>query len=103
MRNRLLGLSDKLLLRKRALIVSITDQLKNICQIEHTRHHSPTNFLVHLMAGLITYCHQPKKPSLRLQFIALLGGVAYLELTLNRSTSHKIRAEVRSCIFSPES
>ncbi|MGZ3583660.1 MAG: transposase, partial [Ktedonobacterales bacterium] len=58
--------TDKLLLRKRALIESVNDQLKNVCQIEHTRHRSPYNFLVHLMAGLIAYCHQPKKPSLRL-------------------------------------
>lgn len=64
MRNVLLDLSDKLLLRKRAIIESINDQLKNICQIEHTRHRSPLNFLVHLFAGLTAYCHQPKKPSL---------------------------------------
>ena len=64
MRNVLLPLADKLLLRKRALIESINDQLKNICQIEHTRHRSPLNFLAHLFAGLIAYCHQPKKPSL---------------------------------------
>ena len=64
MRNVLLPLADKLLLRKRALIESINDQLKNICQIEHTRHRSPLNFLVHLLAGLAAYCHQPKKPSL---------------------------------------
>ena len=67
MRERLLAYADKLLLRKRALIESINDQLKNICQIEHTRHRSPYNFLVHLLAGLIAYCHQPKKPSLHLE------------------------------------
>lgn len=66
MHNRLMDLADKLLLRKRALIESINDQLKNVCQIEHTRHRSPFNFLVHLLAGLIAYCHQPKKPSLHL-------------------------------------
>jgi hypothetical protein len=71
MRNRLLELSDKLLLRKRAIIETITDQLKNICQIEHSRHRSPINFLVNLVAGLIAYCHQPKKPSLGLQPLAL--------------------------------
>jgi len=74
MKNRLLLLSDKLLLRKRAIIETINDQLKNISQIEHTRHRSPGNFLVNLMAGLIAYCHQPKKPSLNLsaqQFQAL--------------------------------
>jgi hypothetical protein len=66
MRNRLLDVSDKLLLRKRAIIETIYDQLKNICQIEHTRHRSPVNFLVNLVAGLIAYCHQPKKPALDL-------------------------------------
>jgi hypothetical protein len=64
MRQQLLDLGDKLLLRKRALIETINDQLKNVCQIEHTRHRSPFNFVVHLLAGLIAYCHQPKKPSL---------------------------------------
>jgi hypothetical protein len=71
MRNRLLTLSDKLLLRKRAIIETINDQLKNVCQIEHSRHRSPINFLVHLIAGLIAYCQQPKKPSLHLQSIKL--------------------------------
>jgi hypothetical protein len=66
MRNVLMDLSDKLLLRKRALIETINDQLKNVCQIEHTRHRSPMNFVVHLLSGLIAYCHQPKKPSLHL-------------------------------------
>lgn len=71
MRHVLMDLSDKLLLRKRALIESINDQLKNICQIEHTRHRSPLNFLIHLFAGLIAYCHQPKKPSLFRDGLAL--------------------------------
>ncbi len=66
MRERVLAATDRLLLRKRAIIESVNDQLKNICQIEHTRHRSPYNFLVHLLAGLIAYCHQPKKPSLHL-------------------------------------
>jgi hypothetical protein len=66
MKNMLMDGWDKLLLRKRSLIETINDQLKNICQIEHTRHRSPTNFLVHLLAGLIAYTRQPKKPSLNL-------------------------------------
>jgi Transposase DDE domain len=66
MHQRLLAMTDKLLLRKRAIIETIYDQLKNICQIEHSRHRSPRNFLVNLLAGLIAYCHQPKKPSLDL-------------------------------------
>ena len=56
-----LPLEDKLLLRKRSVIETINDQLKNISQIEHTRHR--TNFLVR---SLIAYCHQPKKPSLHI-------------------------------------
>jgi hypothetical protein len=64
MKNRLMPLVDKLLLRKRAIIESVIDQLKNISQIEHTRHRSPTNAFINIIAGLIAYCHQPKKPSL---------------------------------------
>jgi hypothetical protein len=66
MKNPLMPLADKLLLRKRAIAETIIDQLKNISQIEHTRHRSPTNFLVNLVCGLIAYSHQPVKPSLDL-------------------------------------
>jgi hypothetical protein len=66
MKNRLLPLVDKLLLRKRAIIETIFDQLKNISQIEHSRHRSVVNFMVNLLAGLIAYTHQPAKPSLNL-------------------------------------
>jgi len=74
MTNRLMHLSDKLLLRKRAIIESIIDQLKNISQIEHSRHRSPTNFVVHLIAGLLAYSHQEKKPGLHLDERALLAA-----------------------------
>jgi hypothetical protein len=53
LKNRLVKLIDKILLRKRALIESINDQLKNMCQIEHSRHRSMFNFLVNLLVGLI--------------------------------------------------
>lgn len=66
MKNALMPLIDKILLRKRSLIETVNDQLKNISQVEHTRHRSPVNFMVNLIAGLIAYTHQPKKPSLRL-------------------------------------
>ncbi len=66
MKNRLMPLIDKILVRKRAIIETINDQLKNISQIAHTRHRSVDNFLVNLFAGLIAYTHQPKKPSLNL-------------------------------------
>lgn len=67
MKNQLMPLMDKLLLRKRAIIETINDQLKNISQIEHSRHRSFTNFLVNLLAGLVAYCFQPKKPSLNIR------------------------------------
>ena len=67
MKNKLMLLTDKLLLRKRAVVESVIDPLKNISQIEHSRHRSPMNFLVNLLAGLAAYCLQPKKPSLNLK------------------------------------
>ena len=66
MQNKLMPLINKLLLRKRGIIETIIDQLKNISQIEHSRHRSPFNFITNLLGGLIAYCHQPKKPSLNL-------------------------------------
>jgi hypothetical protein len=74
MKNRLLPWMDKLLLRKRAIIESVVDQLKNISQIEHTRHRSPINCFINIIAGLIAYCHQPKKPSLNLLATGLLSA-----------------------------
>ena len=57
---------DAILLRKRALVESVNDELKNICKIEHTRHRSVKGFLVNLIAGLTAYCFFPKKPSLNI-------------------------------------
>ena len=58
MKLKLLNLMDKILLRKRALIETVNDQLKNVCQIEHTRHRSPINAFVHLIAGLVAFTWQ---------------------------------------------
>ena len=69
MKNCLMRLNDKLLSRKRSIIETIIDQLKNISQIEHSRHRSPVNFAVNLLCGLIAYSHQPKKPSLDLDWV----------------------------------
>lgn len=62
----MMELEDKILLRKRSLIETVNDMLKNVCQIEHSRHRSPINFLAHLIAGLIAYSRLPKKPSLKM-------------------------------------
>ena len=65
MKNQLMPIADKLLLRKRALIETVNDQLKNISQIEHSRHRNVNNFFVNLLAGIAAYSLSPKKPSLR--------------------------------------
>ena len=72
MKNRVMRLWDKWLLRKRALIETINDQLKNISQIEHTRHRRVTGFMVNLVAGLVAYSQRPKKPSLGLRQHAMV-------------------------------
>ena len=46
---------------------ALIDELKNLCQIKHTRHRSPFNFAVNLLAGLVAYCLSPDKPKLPLQ------------------------------------
>lgn len=69
MKNSLMNLHDKLMLRKRAVIETVNDELKNVCQIEHTRHRSIDNFVTNLIAGLIAYNLLPKKPSMNLEII----------------------------------
>lgn len=72
-KNRLpMTLRDRLLLRK--VIACVNDQLKNIFQIEHSRHRSVVNFMVNLMCGLIAYARQPKKPSLGRESFAGLAA-----------------------------
>ena len=63
---------DTLMLRKRSIIETIHDQLKNISQIEHSRHRSLTNYMINIIAGLVTYAYQDKKPALDLKISALV-------------------------------
>lgn len=65
MKNSLMLISDKILLRKRSVFETVNDELKNICQVEHSRHRSFTNFLTNLIAGIIAYQFLPKKPSIK--------------------------------------
>ncbi len=67
MKNNLIPLIDIILLRKRYIIETINDQLKNISQIEHSRHRSFLNCMVNILGGLAAYCLQIKKPSIRLE------------------------------------
>ena len=66
MKNALMHTYDKILLRKRAVIESVNDVLKNQCQIEHTRHRSFDNFISNLISGLIAYSFLPSKPHINL-------------------------------------
>jgi hypothetical protein len=66
MKNCLVPMFEKVMLRKRAIIESVNDFLKNVCQIEHSRHRSPANAFVHMVSALIAYSFLPKKPSLNL-------------------------------------
>jgi Transposase DDE domain len=67
MKNQLIPLFDKLLLRKRAIVETVIDQLKNISQIEHSRHRSVVNYFTEIVAGLIAYTYRDKLPSLNLR------------------------------------
>jgi hypothetical protein len=69
MKNILMEMKDKILLRKRSVIETINDQLKNICQVEHSRHRSFTNFITNLISGLIAYTFFEKKPAIKFEEI----------------------------------
>ena len=74
MKKKALDFMDKVYLRKRAIIESVNDVLKNICQIEHSRHRSFDNFLGNLIAGLAAYSFLDKKPSIKIQhFLPNIG------------------------------
>lgn len=66
MKNTLMPLFDKIMLRKRSIIETINDQLKNICMIEHSRHRSFHNFVNNILAGIIAYSFLPKKPAIKM-------------------------------------
>ena len=67
MKNCLMSVSDKVLLRKRAVIESVNDELKNIAQLEHSRHRSFNNFVVNAVSALAAYCFFPKKPAISIE------------------------------------
>ena len=69
MKNSMMNLYDKIMLRKRAVIETVNDELKNVCHIEHTRHRSINNFASNLFAGLIAYNLMPKKPEMNIEII----------------------------------
>ena len=69
MRNSLMSVEDKILLRKRALIETVNDELKNIAQIEHSRHRSFNNFIANALSAIAAYFFFEKKPSIDVNFV----------------------------------
>ena len=69
MKNMLLSVTDKIMIRKRALIEKVNDELKNIAQIEHSRHRSFENFISNALSAIAAYCFFPKKPSISVEFV----------------------------------
>ena len=56
---------DRIMLRKRSVIETVNDELKNICEIEHTRQRAIHNFIMNLIAALAAYAFFDKKPAIR--------------------------------------
>lgn len=68
MKGAIMSYADSILLRKRSVIETVNDELKNICQVEHSRHRSLDNFITNMISGLIAYSFFPKKPSIKVEF-----------------------------------
>ena len=81
MKNRLMDEYDKIRLRKRSIIETINDMLKNVAQIVHTRHRSVSNFIVNLLAGMAAYAFYDTKPSINMEF-EMVGEAEVKQLTL---------------------
>ena len=68
MKNHLMDVYDKIILRKRSIIKTINDMLKNVEQIVHIRHRSFSNFIVNLLAGMAANAFYNTKPSVNMEF-----------------------------------
>jgi len=62
MKNKLMPMWDKVMLRKRCIIETINDMLKNTAQLVHSRHRSVNNFIMSMIAALAAYCFFDNKP-----------------------------------------
>ena len=67
MQNYLMPLADKLMLRKRFVIETVLDILKCDMGLEHSRHRSPVNAMVHVLSCLVAYAYRPGKPAISLK------------------------------------
>ena len=75
MKKKPLSTFKKFLLSKRGIIETVIEQLKAICQIEHTRHRSPINFIINCLSALAAYCLKPRKPSLKIRLFRRIYGL----------------------------
>ena len=68
MKNKLMPLYDKIMLRKRSVIETINDELKKVAQLVHSRHRSLNNFLMNVLAVIAAYTFFDKKPSINIDY-----------------------------------
>lgn len=68
MKNKLMSTYDKIMLRKRSVIESLNDELKNVAQLVHSRHRSVENFLMNVLAVIAAYSFFGKKPAINMDF-----------------------------------
>ena len=81
MKNRLMDVHDKIMLRKRSMSETIDDMPKNVAQIVHTRHRSISSFIVNLLAGMAAYAVYDTNPSINMEFV-MDGEAEVKQLTL---------------------
>ena len=62
MKNKLMPFYDRMMLRKRHIIETINDMLKNTAQLVHSRHRSLTNFITNVISALGACCFFENKP-----------------------------------------
>ena len=95
MKSRAFSNEERLLLRKRSVIETVNDELKNICHMEHTRHRFINGFLLNLMGAVAAYAFFPKKPSIKNDIMEtdskLLTGsypLPFCSLQLNQNSGY---------------
>ena len=67
-KNKLISIYDRLLLRRRSVIETIDDELKNVAQLVYSRHRSVLNFVMNVLSAIATYSFFEKKPEVNLDF-----------------------------------
>lgn len=66
MYNKFIHIRDRVLLKKRVIVETVLNCLKNQFQLVHTRHRSPTNAFIHILSTIAAYSLRKNKPRVRL-------------------------------------